>query len=239
MSDQLGFDRRGPAPDHLDNGGVQRLRVRKRRFLVDILSVADEREVGVTELDRPARDLAADLILKQTPDRQPPGRAQLLARQPYEREQLPLQDAADLKQGRARTIGKRHRHHHEIAKFLIIDSDDQVARQRSYGVTQRLSGMPFRIEAEILVQLLQPRAQDGHFLRRYAEGLACPQAGMDPDALYLAVLPKGNDHQIERDAAMNRRAPLGLGHQWNFAAPLQIMHCARDSRPRRSARPGC
>ena len=59
--DQLGLDRRAPPADHLDHGFVKLAGVGQRRLLVDILGVADQREVAVAELDRPAGDLAPDL----------------------------------------------------------------------------------------------------------------------------------------------------------------------------------
>ena len=96
--DQLGFDRGRPAADHFDNRRVERFGVGQRRFLVDILGVADEREVAIAELDRPAGDLASDLGSEQHRDRRAAPGGQLLARQPDEGEQLALEDAAHLQQ---------------------------------------------------------------------------------------------------------------------------------------------
>ena len=58
----------------------------------------------------------------------------------------------------------------------------QVARKRRDRVAQRLARMALGIEAEILVELLQARAQDRHVLGRDAQRFAGPQAGMDADA---------------------------------------------------------
>ena len=58
----------------------------------------------------------------------------------------------------------------------------QVARQRGDRVAQRLARMALGIEPEILVELLEPRAQHRHLLGRNAQRLAGPQAGMDADA---------------------------------------------------------
>ena len=62
--DQLRLDRRRPAADHFDNRGVERVGVGQRRVFVDILRVADQREVAVAELDRPAGDLARRPLLE-------------------------------------------------------------------------------------------------------------------------------------------------------------------------------
>src|SRR6185437_6989231 len=93
---ELRLDRRRPAADHFDDGGIERLGIGRCRFLVDILGVADQCEIGVAQLDRPACNLAPDLVLEERGNGQTPGRAQLLAREPDEGEELALQDAPDL-----------------------------------------------------------------------------------------------------------------------------------------------
>ena len=55
--DQGLLDRGRPAANHLREAFVERLRVRRRRVIVDILGVADQREVALARLDRPAGDL--------------------------------------------------------------------------------------------------------------------------------------------------------------------------------------
>jgi len=110
--DELGLDRRIPAANHFDHGRIERLGRRRWRVGLDILGVANEREVAVAELDRPTGDLLPDALFEQFGDRVPALRAQFLARQPHEREQLALEDASNLHQPRARAIGQRHRHHH-------------------------------------------------------------------------------------------------------------------------------
>src|SRR3546814_3513304 len=52
--DQLRLHRWRPALDHFDQRGVERVDVGQRRVGLDILGVADQREVAVAELDRPA-----------------------------------------------------------------------------------------------------------------------------------------------------------------------------------------
>ena len=221
---QFGLDRRRPAADHFDHRGVERIGVGQRRLGVDILGVADQREIAVAKLDRPAGDFASDLIFEQHRDRGAPRSSQLLARQPDKAEQLALEDAADLEQRRARPVGKRHRHHYQRAHGFVIDGDQQVARQGRNRVAQRLAGMALGVEAEILVELLQPLAEHRHLLRREAQGFTGPQPGMHADARDLVLVAERDDDQVERDAAMDRRLALGLGHQRHFAALFEIAH---------------
>ena len=78
--DQLGLDGWRPAADHLDDRGVELLGVRQRRRLVDILGVADEGEVAVAELDRPAGDLSPEFVDEEAADRVPARGRKLFAR---------------------------------------------------------------------------------------------------------------------------------------------------------------
>jgi len=93
-------------------------------------------------------------------------------------------------------------------------------------VAQRLARMALRVEPEILVQLLEPMPDQRHFLRRKAQRLAGPQAGVDSDPDDLVSLADRNHDQIERHAAMHARLALGLGHQRHTAALLEIAHRA-------------
>jgi len=104
-----------------------------------------------------------------------------------------------------------------------------ITRSRGSEATAWRSALPewpFGIEAEILVELLQARAQDRHFLRRNAQRFAGPQARVDADPGDLALFLDRNDDQVERDPAMDGRLALGLGHERHFAALLEIVHRA-------------
>ena len=219
---QLGLDRRRPAADHLVQLPVERLGVGRLPVGVDGVNVTDEREVAIAEVDRPVGLPAACRLGDHVADRHPPPRRQLVARQPDEGEQMPLQDRADQGQRRARPVGQRHRGDHQRADLLGPEVDQQIVRQRHDGVTQRLAAMALRGEAEPFVELGQALAEHRDVLDRRVQRLAGPQADMDADADDLAVLAHRYRDQVERHPAMDRRLEVALGHQRNRAALLEI-----------------
>ncbi len=87
--------------------------------------------------------------------------------------------------------------------------------------------MALRIEAEVLVQLLETTAQQRHFLDRPAERLAGPEARVNADALDLSVLTDRDDDEVEWHAPMDGRLALRLGHQGHIAALLEVAHRAK------------
>ena len=126
----------------------------------------------------------------------------------------------------------------EVAAAFLAEIDQQVARHRSDRVAQRLAAMALGIEAELLVEFLEPAAQQRHFLGRLDQRLAGPQAGMNADAGDLAAFADRHDDQVERHAAMDGRLALRLGDQRHRAALLRNSGSPRPSRPCRSARRG-
>jgi hypothetical protein len=190
------------------------------------LGVTDQREVAVAQLDGPAGDLAPYFVLEQQGDGGTPRSSQVLARQPDEGEQLAFENASDLEQGRPRPVGERHRHHHQATQFLVIDGNQQVARERPYRVAQRLARMALGIEAEILVELLQALAQDGHAFRRDPKRFAGPKPRMNTDAGDLAVVLYRYNYEVERHSAVDRRLALGLCHKRDPTALFEVAHGA-------------
>ncbi len=89
-------------------------------------------------------------------------------------------------------------------------------------MAERLAVMPRRVEAEFLVQLGELAAEHRHLLDRRLQGLAGPEAGMDADAGDLAALAQRDDDQVQRHAAVHRRAQVGLGDQGLLPAFLEI-----------------
>jgi len=61
-------------------------------------------------------------------------------------------------------------------------------------------------EAEVGIEVAQPLAQHGDLLRRRPQGGAGPQ----PDMNRKLVLAALDQHDVERDAAMDRRHAVGL-----------------------------
>src|SRR4029079_19339733 len=96
------------------------------------------------------------------------------------------------------------------------------------GVAQRLSQMALGVEFEILVELLKLPAKNRNFLGRNAQRFAGPQARMDTDRLDLSLAER-HHHEIERNAAVDRRAALGLGHQRLIAATFEVTHGAETA----------
>src|SRR3954451_23677196 len=89
--------------------------------------------------------------------------------------------------------------------------------------------MALRVEPEVAVELLELLPKHRHFLGRNAQRLAGPKARVDADTDDLVALFERNDHEIERNTAVNGRLALGLGHQRHFAARLEIAHGAEAS----------
>src|SRR5690348_6877034 len=86
--------------------------------------------------------------------------------------------------------------------------------------------MTLGVEAEIAVELVEALAQYRHFLWRDAQRFAGPQPGVNADADHLPALADRNDHEVERNAAVNGRLAFGLRHQRHFAALLEVAHGA-------------
>jgi hypothetical protein len=216
------LDRRLPAADHQVELAVERFGIGRRRLRIDVQRVADEGEIAVAEIDRPVRDPSLRRLLDHLADRDAAARGELVARQPDEREHVALEDRADQDQGGARPIGEGDRGGGEMLHLLRAEIDEQVARQGRQSVAQRLAAMAAGIEAEFLLQLRELAAQQRHLLDRRGQRLARPEPGMDADPLDLLALAQRHDDEVERDAAVDRRAQVRLGEQRLLAALLEI-----------------
>src|SRR5436190_18089500 len=91
-------------------------------------------------------------------------------------------------------------------------------------MAQGFPGMAFWVEAEVLVEPLQAPAKDWHFLGRNPQRFAGPQPGVHTDSSDFFVVAERNDDEVEGNAPVDRRTPLGLGHERLLSALLEIAH---------------
>ena len=85
--------------------------------------------------------------------------------------------------------------------------------------------MALGIEAEQLVELLEPLPQDRHLFGGKLERLTGPQSGMNADRgdlVMVAAIADRHHDEVERDPAMDRRPQAGLGQERHLTAVVEI-----------------
>ena len=234
--DQLRFDRRRPAADHLDQRRVERFGVGQLGRRIDRHGEADQRQLAFAKLDRPAADRRFDRHSRASPQWPcgAPWSARRAAARRRRRDGGEARPASSSSRGRGRSAS-------DIAVSAAARtsaSSNEISRSCGSVDTawaQRLAGVARRREAELAVQLRQPLAQHRHLLGRRAQRRAGPQPGVQRQQ---SVGTLDHDH-VERDAAMDRRNAVGLEDQDGRASRRTNARSPPWPRPRSTSAVPC
>ena len=154
-----------------------------------------------------------------------------VARQPDEREQVPLERRHDQREARPRAVDQRHHRGRHAREVVVGEADHQVVRQHGQRVDQRLGVVAPGLEARAA------RRSRGELAAQHAGRCS---GGVASAALVqipawtdsAATLPSSthrHDEQVERHAAVDAREAVGLDDQRRARPALLSNHAKARS----------
>ena len=207
--DQARFNRFCPTAHHRDQRHAQLSLVGFAHRLPPVESVADQRNFAVAQINRPIEQRPVTGVGQHRRNCDAPRRRQLVAGQPDESEHMAVERIAGQHQIGTRAVGQRHRRQREAFKHCRINREQQIMRQVSQRVRERLARMAVSREPVFRHQRHQPLAQHRNVLRCGGQRRAGPKPRMDTD-----TIGGGQHDEVERRAAVNGRQEIRLGEHW-------------------------